>query len=154
MGAGAGVYQRNVGALWDFYNANTGWLVRGGRLQCDNRLAFPDEDEPPMADIPTVDYNTADDTTGINYDSDTPYVEEYDGPMADDHPMVVAFLDEMHGPHPLQGAVVDEEREGWVTPDETMSTSSASWEPTTNTRGGLFMPFDDDWIPDFDTESE
>ena len=155
MGAGAGVYQRNVGALWDFYIPGTGWLVRGGRLQCDNRVAFPEDDEPHTADIATMDHNTdSDDTTSINYDSDPPYAEEYDGPMEDDHPMVIALLDEIHGPHPPHGAVDEEVRDGWVTPDENMSTSSASWEPITNTRGGLFMPYDDDWIPDFEIESE
>ena len=135
------MYQRNVGALWDFYVAGSGWLVRGGRLQCDNRAAFPEDDD-------------SDDTTSINYDSDPPYAEEYDGPMEDDHPMVVALLDEKHGPSALHEAADFEVHDGWVTPDEIMSTSSASWEPITNTRGGLFMPFDDDWIPDFETESE
>ena len=94
MGAGAGVYQRNVGALWDFYIAGSGWLIREGRLQCDKRDAFPEED----ATLPTpADHDMVpDDTTSINHDSDPPYEEEYDGWMEDDHPMVLAMRDDMH----------------------------------------------------------
>ena len=155
MGAGASVYKGNVSALWDLYNARRGWFVREGRLQINNTVAFPDENEPTMTDAPTIDYNTdSDEATGINYDSDEPYAEAYDGPMADDHPMVVELRIGMYGPDPPPVAEVEAEHDGWVTPDGVMSSSSASWEPITNTRGGLFMPFDDDWIPDFETESE
>ena len=155
MGAGASVYKGNVSALWDLYNARSGWFVRGGRLQIDNRVAFPDESEPDMTDIPTIDYYTdSDETTGIDYESEAPYAEAYDGPLANDDPMFVELSGGLFGPNPPPATDAEEEHDGWVTPHGAMSSSSASWEPITNARGGLFMPFDDDWIPDFETESE
>ena len=39
-------------------------------------------------------------------------------------------------------------------PYEGPLVDSPVWEPITNTRGGLFEAFDDDWIPDFETESD
>ena len=144
MGAGASVYKRNVGALWNLYNARTGWLIREGRV------VFAEGIETTTADTPTIDYNTdSDDTTGIDYDSDAPYAEAYDGPLADDHPMVVELRDRVFGPIPPPAADAEAE-----PPDEVMSASSESWEWFTNTRGGGNGNYDFDWIPDLETMSD
>ena len=74
-----------------------------------------------------------------------------DGDMEDDHPMVEAMRG---GANPI--ADDHEMVDGWMTPEETTSPSSEPWEPITNTRGHdrEHDPYNWDWIPDFDTESD
>ena len=121
MGAGAGVYQCNIGALVDFYVAGRGYLVKDGRLQVDNPTALPDD---PAADINdraalhAAEFDLdrdSDETTGISYDTESPYEEAYDGDMAVDHPMFVAM---MGGTQP--------NADGWMTPEGGFITKRRS----------------------------
>ena len=151
------MYQCRVGALVDFYTATRGWMIRGGLLQCDNHIAFL---EDPVADIndraamhaAELDADS-DETTGINYDSDSPYEEAYDGDMEDDHPMVLALMGETP---PSTSTMEQEVLDGWVTPEENTPPPSEPWEPITNTRGHdrEHDPYNWDWIPDFGTDSD
>ena len=151
MGAGASVYQRNVGSLWNLYNARTGWLIREGRV------SFAEEVRTTIDDTLTIDHNSDSDDNDIDVENDTHYAEAYDGPLADDpmnefylnpeHPRYNEVYDRVFGPEP------EPESESAPT-DVEMSSSSSSWEPITNTRGGGNGNFDFDWIPDFETENE
>ena len=155
MGAGAGVYQCRVGSLVDFYIAGRGWLVRGGRLQCNNHIAFPDVPDADINDRAAMHAaeldSDSDETIGINYDSDPPYEEAYDGDMEDDHPMVLALMGGTH-PSTMEQEVMD----GWATPEVSTPPPFEPWEPITNTRGHDREqdPYNWDWIPDFGTESD
>ena len=151
MGSGASVYQRNLGALTELFNARTGWLIRGGRVSFADEIRTTVNDTLPT-NMESLDFDS--DEIAIDYDNDIPYAEPYDGPLADDpmadhylnpeHPRYDEVFDRVFGPEPEpEAAPVDEEM-----------SSSSSWEWFTNTRGGGDQDFDFDWIPDYATESE
>ena len=153
MGAGASVYQRSVGSLWNLYNARTGWLIREGRV------VFAEGVRTETINTLETDHNPDSEDNDIEDEMDTHYAEVYDGPLADD-PMNEFYLDPEHPRYNdvydrVFGPVPEPEEEAAPTDEEMVSSSSSSsWEPFTNTRGGGKGDFDWDWIPDFETESE
>ena len=159
MGAGAGVYQCNIGAIVDYYTAKRGYLVKDGRLVDyyiagrwgDQAALINDRAARHAAELNVEPDRESDETTGINYDTDSPYEEAYDGDMEDDHPMVEAMRGGTN-PNADDHEMVD----GWMTPEENTTSSSEPWEPITNTRGHdrEHDPYNWDWIPDFGTESD
>ena len=178
MGSGAGVLHKcNTDNLVDYYTAGRGYSVIDGR-SVDYYLEgrWGDQDASIndraarhaaiLANDPGQDYDVnladSDETTGINYDTDSPYEETYDGDMTTDHPMVMAMMGRT--PPNADGWATPDEHEmadnemtdGWLTPVESTSPTSEPWEPITNTRGHdrVQDPYNWDWIPDFETESD
>ena len=171
MGSGAAVMGNcTVDNLATYYSAGHGYLVIDGR-SVDYYLMGRWGDEAAsindraarhaelLANNPGHDYDInlddSDEMSGINEGMDPPYEESYDGDMPDDHPMVIALMD--GGATPDEHELADDDTEdGWVTLDESSSATSEPYEPLTNTRGHdrNADPYNWDWIPDFDTESD
>ena len=135
MGTGASVWQGGRRSLSTLYNVRVGAIIVNGQSVLYNALVERFAEESSDTDMDRA--------------SDTMMADHYINPG---HPRYEKVYDRVFGSD-TEAEIEEEEIPYWEPYDGPLA-DSPPWEPITNTRGNVFETFDDDWIPDFETEYE